>query len=122
MRTGRRALGRRALGRRALGLRHRLVLAFGLVALLVAAVFATSTYLLAQGYLLAQRERIVQHQAFADAIFVQRRLESAGAGVSAVLAAAGTPAGRTIILKWGGPWDAAPPGQGGGGVPGAGRR
>ena len=74
MRTGRRALGRRALGRRALGLRHRLVLAFGLVALLVAAVFATSTYLLAQGYLLAQRERIVQHQAFADAIFVQRRL------------------------------------------------
>jgi two-component system sensor histidine kinase MtrB len=122
MRTGRRALGRPALGRRALGLRHRLVLAFGLVALLVAAVFATSTYLLAQGYLLAQRERIVQHQAFADAIFVQRRLESAGADVSAVLTAAGTPAGHTIILKWRGQWYASSLDQGRDVVPVAVRR
>jgi signal transduction histidine kinase len=99
-------------GHRTLGLRHRLVLAFALVALLVSAVFAISTYLLARGYLLAQRERAVQHQAFADATFVQRRLESAGADVSAVLTAAGTPAGHTIILKWRGQWYASSLDQG----------
>lgn len=92
------------IGRPALGLRHRLVLAFALVALGVSAVFATSTYLLARNYLLAQRERVVQHQSFADAAFVQRRLESAGADVSAVLTATGTPAGSTIILEWQGQW------------------
>jgi signal transduction histidine kinase len=103
--------------RHTLGLRHRLVLAFGLVALLVSAVFAVSTYLLARGYLLAQRERVVQHQAFADATFVQRRLESAGADVSAVLTAAGTPAGHTIILKWRGQWYASALGKGRDAVP-----
>ncbi|WP_327640810.1 HAMP domain-containing histidine kinase [Kribbella sp. NBC_00482] len=92
---------------RTLGLRRRLVLAFGLMALLVSAVFAASTYLLSRGYLLAQRERVVQHQAFADATFVQRRLESAGADVSDILTAAGTPAGHTIILKWRGQWYAS---------------
>jgi signal transduction histidine kinase len=94
-------------GRRPFGLRRRLVAAFALVALLVSAVFAISTYLLARGYLLAQRERVVQHQSFADAVFVQRRLESAGADVSAALTAAGTPAGHTIILKWHNQWYAS---------------
>ncbi|HET6739562.1 MAG TPA: histidine kinase dimerization/phospho-acceptor domain-containing protein, partial [Kribbella sp.] len=98
--------------RRTLGLRHRLILAFGLMALLVAAVFATSTYLLARGYLLAQRERVVRHQAFADAVFVQRRLESAGADVSEILTASGTPAGHTIILQWRGQWYASALDQG----------
>lgn len=98
--------------RRTLGLRRRLTLAFGLMALLVVAVFATSTYLLARGYLLAQRERVVRHQAFADAIFVQRRLESAGADVSEILTAAGTPAGHTIILQWRGQWYASALDQG----------
>lgn len=105
------------IGRTALGLRHRLVLAFALVALGVSAVFAISTYLLARGYLLAQRERVVQHQAFADAAFVQRRLESAGADVSAVLTAAGTPAGSTIILEWQGQWYASALDQGREAVP-----
>ncbi|GAA1567733.1 MULTISPECIES: sensor histidine kinase [Kribbella] len=95
-----------------LGLRRRLTLAFGLMALLVSAVFATSTYLLARGYLLAQRERVVRHQAFADAIFVQRRLESAGADVSDILTASGTPAGHTIILQWRGQWYASALDQG----------
>lgn len=104
-------------GPRTLGLRHRLVLAFSLVALLVSAVFATSTYLLARGYLLAQRERVVQHQTFEDAAFVQRRLESSGADVSAVLTAAGTPAGHTIILKWRGQWYASAFDQGRDAVP-----
>jgi signal transduction histidine kinase len=112
----------RVVGRRALGLRRRLVLAFALVALLVSAVFAVSTYLLARGYLLAQRERAVQHQAFADAAFVQRRLESAGADVSAVLTAAGTPAGHTIILKWKGQWYASALDQGQDAIPAAVRR
>ncbi|TDD16546.1 HAMP domain-containing histidine kinase [Kribbella turkmenica] len=95
------------VGARTLGLRHRLVLAFSVVALLVSAVFAVSTYLLSRGYLLAQRERVVQHQTFADAAFVQRRLQSSGADVSAVLTAAGTPAGHSIILKWRGQWYAS---------------
>jgi two-component system, OmpR family, sensor histidine kinase MtrB len=105
--------------RRTLGLRHRLILAFGLLALLVSAVFATSTYLLARGYLLAQRERVVRHQAFGDAIFVQRRLESAGADVSEILTAAGTPAGHTIILQWRGQWYASALDQGRDVVPAA---
>ncbi|MEV6286191.1 HAMP domain-containing sensor histidine kinase [Kribbella sp. NPDC051770] len=88
----------------ALGLRHRIVIAFALVALLVSTVFAVSTYALARGYLLGQRERVVEHQALADAGFVQRRLETAGADVSAVLTAAGTPAGHTVVLKWQEQW------------------
>ncbi|WP_238166179.1 HAMP domain-containing sensor histidine kinase [Kribbella caucasensis] len=92
-------------------------MAFAAVALLVSTVFATSTYLLARGYLLGQRERVVQHQTFADAAFVQRRLESAGADVSAVLTAAGTPAGHTIILKWRGQWYASALDQGRDAVP-----
>ncbi|WBQ03391.1 sensor histidine kinase [Kribbella sp. CA-293567] len=89
---------------RPLGLRHRLIAAFGLVALLVSAVFAASTYVLARGYLLAQRERAVRDQTFADAMFVQRRLETAGADVSAILTAAGPSAESTIVLHWSGQW------------------
>ncbi|MFG1813681.1 ATP-binding protein [Kribbella sp. NPDC049174] len=94
-------------GVRTLSLRRRLVLAFSAVALLVSAVFAVSTYLLARGYLLAQRERVIQDETFADAAFVQRRLQSSGADVAAVLTAAGTPSGHTIILKWRGQWYAS---------------
>ncbi len=46
----------------------------------IALLRSTSTYLLARGYLLAQRERAVRHQAYADATFVQRRQESADRG------------------------------------------
>jgi signal transduction histidine kinase len=92
---------------RSLGLRHRLILAFSAVALLVSAVFALSTYVLARGYLLGQRERVVQQQAFADADFVQRRLESAGADISAVMTAAGTPSDNTVILRWRNRWYAS---------------
>ncbi|MFI6832180.1 ATP-binding protein [Kribbella sp. NPDC050241] len=105
-------------GVHALGLRHRLVLAFAVVALLVSAVFAISTYLLARGYLLAQREKVVQHQTFADAAYVQRRLSSAGADVSAVLTAAGTPAGHSIILRWRDQWYASALDEGRDAVPG----
>lgn len=107
------------LGGHAPGLRHRLVLAFSLVALLVSAVFAVSTYLLARGYLLAQRERVIQHQAFEDAAFVQRRLRNTNADVSAVLTAVGTPAGNTIILKWRGQWYASALDEGRDAVPAA---
>ncbi len=110
-------VGLRLFGRNTWGLRRRLVLVFALVALLVSAVFAVSTYLLARGYVLAQRERAVQHQAFADAVFVQRRLQSAGADISAVLTAAGTPAGHTIILKWEGQWYASALDQGRDAIP-----
>ena len=105
-------------GLHALALRHRLVLAFALVALLVSAVFAISTYLLSRGYLLAQRERVVQDETFADAAFVQRRLASTDADVSAVLTAAGTPAGHSIILRWRGQWYASALDQGRDAVPG----
>ncbi len=97
---------------RALGLRHRLIAAFGLVALVVSTVFAASTYVVARNYLLAQRERAVQHQAFTDAMFVQRRLGSAGADVSAILTAAGPPSESTIVLRWSGQWYASALGEG----------
>lgn len=90
-----------------LGLRHRLILAIAAVALLVPAIFAVSTYVLSRNYLLSQRERTVQHQAFADADFVRRRLETADADISAVLTAAGTPADNTVVLKWGNQWYAS---------------
>jgi hypothetical protein len=101
----------------ALGLRHRIVIGFALVALLVSAVFAVSTYALARGYLLDQRERVVQHQALADAGFVQRRLETAGADVSAVLTAAGVPAGHTVVLPLQDQWYASALDQGRDAVP-----
>ncbi|MEU8223705.1 HAMP domain-containing sensor histidine kinase [Kribbella sp. NPDC048915] len=104
------------------GLRRRLVVVFALVALLVSAVFAVSTYLISRSYLLAQREHVVQHQAFADAVFVQRRLQSAGADVSAILTAAGTPAGHTIILNWRGQWYASALDQGQDAIPASVRR
>jgi signal transduction histidine kinase len=88
-------------------LRHRLVVAFGAVTLLVSTVFAASTYLLARNYMLAQRERVVKNQSLADAEFVQRRLQSAGADISAVLTAAGPPADNTIILHWHEQWYAS---------------
>jgi signal transduction histidine kinase len=106
-----------SLGVRNLGLRHRLVLAFSVVALLVSAVFAVSTYLLARGYLLAQRERVIQHETFSDAAFVQRRLQSSSADVASVLTATGTPSGHTIIVKWRGQWYASALDEGRNAVP-----
>jgi two-component system, OmpR family, sensor histidine kinase MtrB len=106
-------------GVRNLGLRHRLVLAFSVIALLVSTVFAISTYLVARGYLLAQRERVIQHATFSDAAFVQRRLQSSAADVSAVLTAAGTPAGHTMIVKWRGQWYASALDEGRDAVPAA---
>ncbi|MFC0624094.1 sensor histidine kinase [Kribbella deserti] len=90
-----------------LGLRHRLILAIAAISLLVPAIFAISTYELSRNYLLSQRERTVQHQAFADADFVRRKLESADADISAILTAAGAPADNTVVLKWRNRWYAS---------------
>ena len=56
---------RAALGPR--GLRARIVLAFAAGALLVSAVLVVTTYVLARGYLLDQREDAATRAAFVDA-------------------------------------------------------
>lgn len=95
-------VGRRLFG--PFGLRTRVVVAFGAITLLVSTAFAASAYALARSYLLSQRTRIVTTQTVDDADFVRRRLEAAGADVSAVLTAAGTSAGTAIVVHWKGEW------------------
>ncbi len=86
------------------GLRGRVVLAFGVGALLISTVFAATTYALAMSYLLSQRESVVTRQSFADANFVRGRLEIAGADVPTILTAVAPAAGGSVIVSWRGRW------------------
>jgi two-component system, OmpR family, sensor histidine kinase MtrB len=89
---------------RARGLRGRVVLAFGVGALLVSAIFAVLTYGLTQSYLLAQREQAVVRQVYIDANFLRGRLETAGADMPTVLTASTPSADATVVVSRGGRW------------------
>ncbi|MEQ7009781.1 HAMP domain-containing sensor histidine kinase [Actinopolymorpha sp. B17G11] len=89
---------------RARGLRGRVVLAFGVGALLVSAIFAVLTYGLTQSYLLTQREQAVVRQVYIDANFLRGRLETAGADMPTVLTASTPSADATIVVSRGGRW------------------
>ncbi|MGY1602314.1 sensor histidine kinase [Geodermatophilus sp. SYSU D00815] len=92
---------RRAPGPR--GLRARIVLAFGAGALLVSAVLVVTTFLLARGYLLDQRESTATRQAFADADLLRSRLATAGAEVGDVLSEI-SPGGSDVVVRSGDAW------------------
>ncbi|HEX5496582.1 MAG TPA: HAMP domain-containing sensor histidine kinase [Mycobacteriales bacterium] len=92
------------IGVRRGGLRSRVALAFGLGALLVSATFAASTYEIARGYLLSQREATVRHHVFADARLVAARLSTTGTRVSDVLVSIDPSAGGALVVHRGDRW------------------
>lgn len=90
-----------------LGLRGRVILAFGLGAAVVTAVFAVLTYLLAQNYLVELRERAVLRQAYSDATLIRDQLETAGVNAADALAKLAPPATTAIVLHWQDDWYAS---------------
>lgn len=92
---------RPALGPR--GLRARIVLAFAAGALLVSAVLVVTTFALARGYLLGQREEAATRAAFVDADLLRSRLATAGTEIPDVLSE--IPTGSTeVVVHSGGSW------------------
>ncbi|SFN82714.1 Signal transduction histidine kinase [Geodermatophilus obscurus] len=93
---------RRAPGPR--GLRARIVLGFAAATLLVSAVLVTTTFLLARGYLLDQRERTLTRQAFADADVLRSRLSTAGAEIGTALEELEPSGSSDVVVHHGGSW------------------
>ncbi|MGY1774127.1 sensor histidine kinase [Blastococcus sp. SYSU D00813] len=85
------------------GLRARVAVSFGLGALLVSAVLAGTTFLLARGYLLDQRETAATGAAFVDADLLRSRLATAGTEVDDALAELSTDGGD-VVVRSGGSW------------------
>ncbi|MGY1624145.1 sensor histidine kinase [Geodermatophilus sp. SYSU D00965] len=88
---------RRPLGGR--GLRARIVLGFAAGALLVSAVLVTTTWLLARGYLIDQRERSLTRQALADANVLSSRLATAGTDVGEAVAELVPSGGADVVVR-----------------------
>ncbi len=93
---------RRAPGPR--GLRARIVLGFAAGTLLVSAVLVVTTFLLARGYLLDQRERSLTRQAFADAEVLRSRLSTAGTEVGTALEELQPSGASDVVVRRGGSW------------------
>jgi len=85
------------------GLRARIVLAFAAGTLLVSAVLVGTTFALARGYLLGQREHALTRQAFADANVARSQLSSAGADLPSILGDLPS-SGADIVVRRGGSW------------------
>jgi signal transduction histidine kinase len=85
------------------GLRRRTVLGFAAGSLIVVVVLSSAAYLIARGYLIAQRERVALQQAYTDASFVRGALLG-GADPAEVLADVSPPPGTTILLEVDGAW------------------
>lgn len=84
------------------GLRARIVVAFAAGALLVSAVLVVTTFLLARGYLLEQRESAATRAAFIHADLLRSRLETAGTEVGDTLL--GLPSGAHVVVRSGAAW------------------
>jgi two-component system, OmpR family, sensor histidine kinase MtrB len=93
---------RTALGTR--GLRSRIVVGSAVGALLVSVVLVTTTWLLARGYLLDQREGSLTRQAFADANVLGSRLATAGTEVGDVVAELTPSGGADVVVRSGDAW------------------
>ncbi|MGY1631596.1 sensor histidine kinase [Geodermatophilus sp. SYSU D01186] len=89
---------------RSRGLRARIVLGFAAGALLVSAVLVTTTWFLARGYLLDQREGSLTRQAFADANVLSSRLATAGTEVGDVVAELVPSGGADVVVRSGDSW------------------
>ena len=90
--------------RRHAGLRARTALTFALGAVLVSAVLAGSTYVIARAYLVAGRERAAVRQAGIDARIVRDGLRTAGTSVKDVLGRVAAPASVPVLVHRGGQW------------------
>ncbi|MGY1704028.1 sensor histidine kinase [Geodermatophilus sp. SYSU D00697] len=93
---------RRALGGR--GLRARIVLGFAAGTLLVSAVLVTTTFLLARGYLLDQREASLTRQALSDANVLSSRLATAGTEVGDAVGELVPSGGADVVVRSGDSW------------------
>ncbi|SDY67593.1 Signal transduction histidine kinase [Modestobacter sp. DSM 44400] len=85
-------------------LRARIVVAFAVGALLVSAVLVATTFSLARGYLLDQRESSVTRQAFTDANVLASRLSTAGSQVGDELSDLVPSGGFDVVVRSGGSW------------------
>jgi two-component system, OmpR family, sensor histidine kinase MtrB len=85
-------------------LRGRAILFFGAGSLAVAALFALSTYLLARGYLLKQRDDAVERRAAIDARLVTARLDTAGTEVADVLNTLDPLSASAVLVHKSGQW------------------
>lgn len=89
---------------RAPGLRRTVTLAFGLGGLLLAGVMSVGTFATAREYLVTQRERVAQQQAFVDAAFVRDGMRNPDRQLSEVLGLASPPADTRIFVRRDGQW------------------
>lgn len=99
------------------GLRARIVLAFAVGTLLVSAVLVGTTFVLARGYLLDQRERSATRQAFMDADLLRSRLSTSGTDVGDALADLVPSGGSDVVVRSRGAWYSSGLDVGGNDVP-----
>ncbi len=85
-------------------LRRRIALTFALGALLLSTALATFTFLVAQGYLLGQRERNAVRQTYLDGAFLKSRLITPDVAVPDVLKGADPPQDGAFVIRRGGEW------------------
>ena len=98
-------IGREQVRSRTRGLRFRLVALFAIGGLLLASVFALGTYSFAKRYLVAQRERTAQRQAFLNARALRGVLGTSGStSVADALATLEVPTGTSIVVGKDGSW------------------
>jgi two-component system, OmpR family, sensor histidine kinase MtrB len=86
------------------GLRFRVVATFAIGGLLLSSAFALGTYSFSKRYLIAQRERTAERQAFLNARALRGVLGGASVSVPDALAALEVPTGSSVVLHRSGTW------------------
>ncbi len=89
---------------RSRGLRFRLVVLFAVGGLVLSSVFALGTYSFAKRYLVSQRERTAQRQAFLDAHAFRGALGADSTSVADALAGLEVPTGTSVVIRKDGSW------------------
>ncbi len=89
---------------RSRGLRFRVVATFAIGGLLLSSAFALGTYSFSKRYLVAQRERSAQRQAFLNARALRGALGGTPVAVPDALASLEVPTGSTVVLHRSGTW------------------
>jgi two-component system, OmpR family, sensor histidine kinase MtrB len=93
----------RSRGRFGRGLRFRVVVLFAVGGLLLSSILAIGTYGLASRYLVSQRERSAQRQAYLNARALRDSLQSPEA-VPAALSSLELPTGSSVVIRRAGKW------------------
>jgi two-component system, OmpR family, sensor histidine kinase MtrB len=87
------------------GLRFRLVVLFAIGGFVLSSVFAIGTYSVAKSYLVSQRERSAERQAFLNARALRGALASSqGTSVADALATLEVPTGTSVVIRRAGAW------------------